>query len=433
MGLPAAVAATSAPAGAGIRGAWFRRVAAYTAFILSLTLSFWFSPAPRTEAEYCGTYLHLAPWAGFTANCDGFVYMEDARHPAHLLEPCEVRQSRPLFVLLGTAVGYPCTWVVQGLQASGLLPARVMQKLPAKYQPLLGFYLGYVLLNYAVLLAALLLFRHLYYRVTNGLGSLGVLWALLVFLVSNQVTKAFFWTVHQQMFTFLVPLVLVYLVLQLRGSAQWRAWLPGLAVLGGLLSLVYGSFVLVLPVLLYGLCQQRRHPWPVVVGRAIVVGLMFAAPTLIWIGILKLQGVSYYNHEAAAYGQVVWLQAIWQQPFPEFLQLLSTNISKFLQTLPAIEVFVVAALISVDWAIRKQKKLPEPMLLLLGVVLLLLIFLAGLGYYKERLTWMLVPILLLVVVVVMPGTRASRWPVWVLLLMACAWHVMQVVSYGPFS
>lgn len=411
---------------------WLRRIVACTLLILAATLSFWFSPAPLTDDEYCGTYLRLRPGMGFTANCDGFVYMEDARHPARLLEPREVRQSRPLFILLGTAVGYPATWAVQGLQASGLLPARVMAKLPAKYRPLLGFYIGYVLLNYAVLLAALLLFRHLYYHLTVGQGSRWVLAALLVFLVSNQVTKAFFWTVHQQMFTFLVPLLLLYLALQLRESARWRAQLPVLAVLGGLLALVYGSFVLVLPVLLYGNWLQRRQQvsagWLV---RLLGLSGLFVLPTLLWIGYLKLHGTTYYNHEAEAYGQLVWLRAAWQQPLPDFLHLAGRNLLGFLSTVQAIGPFLAVAAGLWLW-LRK----PEPGQLSLAPVAVLLLlqtaFLAVLGYYKERLTFMLVPLLLLGIAVLLaglPGRRAAVWAV----AAALGWHAWQVLSYGPFS
>ena len=173
-----------------------------------------------------------------------------------------------------------------------------------------------------MLLGALLLFRHLYYRLTAGRGQPLVLAALLVFLVSNQVTKAFFWTVHQQMFTFLVPLMLLALVLQLQERLRWRAALPGLALLGGVLALVYGSFVLVLSVLLYGLWLERRTvAVSKLLARAIGLIALFALPTLLWIGLLKLRGVAYYNHEAEAYGQLVWLRGLWQQPLPAFLAL----------------------------------------------------------------------------------------------------------------
>ncbi len=410
------------------------RLIRYTLLILVATASFWFSPAPRTDDEYCGTYLHLSSVAGFTANCDGFEFMESARYPARLLMPRAVRQSRPLFVLLGTAVGYPVTGLVRGLETSGLLPATVVAKLPAKYRPLLGFYIGYVLLNYAVLLAALLLFRHLYYRLTAGRGQPLVLAALLVFLVSNQVTKAFFWTVHQQMFTFLVPLLLLGLGLQLQNYPRWRAALPGLALLGGGLALVYGSFVLVLPVLLYGLWLQRRTvAVPKLLARALGLLALFALPTLLWIGLLKLRGVAYYNHEAEAYGQLVWLQGLWQQPLPGFLVLAGTNLARFAATLPAIGPFVVVALVAGWRWYRANQSGPAGLPELVGLLLLLLAFLAGLGYYKERLTFILVPLLLLLVAVELARRPLERLGTGLLLLLALGWHVWQVVSYGPFS
>ncbi|NVO85630.1 hypothetical protein [Hymenobacter terrestris] len=410
------------------------RLTRYSLLLLVATASFWFSPAPLTEDEYCGTYLHLSSFAGFMANCDGFEYMESARYPARLLEPQAVRQSRPLYVLLGTAVGYPVTWVMQGLQAGGLLPAAVVAKLPAKYQPLLGFYIGYVLLNFGLLLGALLLFRHLYYRLTDGRGQPLVLAALLVFLISNQVTKAFFWTVHQQMFTFLVPLALLWLALQLRQQPRWRAALLGLALLGGLLALAYGSFVLVLPVLIYGLWLLRRQkPLLTLTARALLLTSLFVLPTLLWILLLQLRGVAYYNHEAEAYHQLVWLQGLWLQPLPDFLVLTGANLAQFGTTLPAIAPFLVAALAAGWWLYGGAPGRPTGLTELIGLLALLTGFLAGLGYYKERLTFMLVPLLLLVAALALarrpPGPRGSA----LLLAAALGWHVWQVASYGPFS
>ncbi|UOQ78598.1 hypothetical protein MUN84_08665 [Hymenobacter sp. 5516J-16] len=412
-----------------------RRAAYCTGLILLAAVSFLFSPAPRTEAEYCGTYLHLTSFAGFTANCDGFVYMEDARHLAHLLEPQEVRQSRPLFILVGAAVGYPCTWLLEALTASGLLPKQVMQRLPSKYQPLLGFYIGYVLLNYVVLLASMLLFVHLYYCLTDGQGNELLLGALLVFFASNQVTKAFFWTVHQQMFTFLVPLFCVWLLLQstrpdLQRPRRVAAW----AFLTGLLALVYGSFVLVLPCLLCGFWQQNRPLLPArLLGSWLGMALLFLLPTLLWIGLLRLLGVTYYNHEAKAYHQLVWLLDAFRRPWPEFASLAAQYARRFLKTLPAVGLFagLVLGLLGLwryyQWPVRWQA-----LSAVVGLLALFTSFFAVLGYYQPRLTFILVPLLLCLWVILLPP-RLPRWSVWVLVGVALGWHMWQVVSYGPFS
>ncbi|MBB6057783.1 hypothetical protein HNQ93_000613 [Hymenobacter luteus] len=412
-----------------------RRAAACTLLIVLATASFLFSPAPRTEAEYCGTYLHLTSFAGFTANCDGFVYMEDARHPWHLLEPNEVRQSRPLFILLGTAVGYPCTWLVQGLTAAGLLPPQVLAHLPSKYQPLLGFYIGYVLLNYLVLLGSMLLFTELYHRLRPGRTEPMLLGALLLFFASNQVTKAFFWTVHQQMFTFLVPLFCAWLLLEqtqpnLRRPRRVAAW----AFLTGLLALVYGSFVLVLPCLLVGIWRQnrgRRLPSPLRLG--VGAGLLFMVPTLLWIGLLRLQGVTYYNHEAEAYHQLVWLLDVFRRPADEFVALVGQHVGRFLATLPAVGLF--AGLVLGLLGLRRYCRWPaerQPLAVATGLLALFMSFFAVLGYYQERLTFILMPLLLCLLVILLPP-RLPRWSGWAGVVVALGWHVWQVISYGPFS
>ncbi|SDX79705.1 hypothetical protein [Hymenobacter psychrophilus] len=410
------------------------RLIRYTLLILVATVSFWFSPAPLTEHEYCGTYLHLNSFAGFTANCDGFEFMESARYPSRLLAPRAVRQSRPLYVLLGTSVGYPASWALRGLEAGGLLPSAVVAKLPAKYQPLLGFYIGYVLLNFGLLLGAMLLLRHLYYRLTAGRGQPLVLAALLVFPVSNQVTKAFFWTVHQQMFTLLVPLALLWLALQLRERARWRTALPILALLGGGLALLYGSFVLVLPVLLYGLWLKRPETsTPKLLEQALGLIILFTLPTLLWIGLLKLRGVAYYNHEAETYQQLVWLRGLWQQPLPSFLTQVGANLARFGATLPAIAPFLAATLVAGWWLRTAKPRQPPVPIELPGLLGLLGGFLAALGYYQERLTFALVPLLLLVVALALARRPPGRCGTVLLLAAALGWHVWQVLSYGPFS
>ena len=271
-----------------------------------------------------------------------------------------------------------------------------------------------MLLNYLVLLAALLLFRHLYYRLTAGRGCRWVLVGLLVFLLSNQVTKAFFWTTHQQMLTLLVPLVLLWVVLKLRESARWRARLPALALLGGGLALSYGSFVLGLPVLLYGLWleRQRLGTWRLL-GAAVALTSLYALPTGLWVLLLKLRGVAYYNHEAEAYGQVVWLRAALRQPLPDFLRLVAGNVGRFLLTLPAVAPFLAAALGLGLLPARRPQSFRPPLPALGGLLLLLFVFLAGLGFYRERLTFALVPLLLLVVAVALAQRPAHRWVPWV--------------------
>jgi len=415
------------PAGRG----WLRRVAGYSGLILAATISFWWSPAPRPSDRFCGAYLHLGRGLGIPFNCDALDFMENARSPSRLLEPRAVRQSRPMFVLLGAALGHPATWAVRGIEASGLLPARAVEKL-RKTHWWVGYYVGFVTLNYLALLAALLLFRLAYDRLTAGEGDVVVCTGLMVFLVSNPVTKAFFWTVHQQMLTFLVPVLLLHVAFRLRESSRWRRSLPWLALAGGLLVLVYGSFVLLLPVLLYGAwLEEHRLPATVLLVKGLALVGLFLLPTLCWIGLLGVLGVTFYSHEVEAYGQLVWLGAAWRLPLAEFLPLLGRNLDLFLQTLPTIAPFLVAA---APMLVPGRATMPGrgSVGVLAALLLLQVGFLALLGYYGERLTWGLVPSLLLLAGVALVGLppRATGM---VVLFFALCWHLGQVLSHGPYD
>ncbi|MBC8085292.1 MAG: hypothetical protein H7Z21_19005, partial [Hymenobacter sp.] len=77
------------------------------ALILAAALSFLFSPPPQTPDEFWGLYIPLGERAGFILNKDSYGYIQAAEEPGRLLRQSEERQSRPLYVLLGTAVGYP--------------------------------------------------------------------------------------------------------------------------------------------------------------------------------------------------------------------------------------------------------------------------------------------------------------------------------------
>ncbi|SNC75780.1 hypothetical protein SAMN06265337_3051 [Hymenobacter gelipurpurascens] len=415
-----------------------RQVVGCTLLILLVTVSFLFSPPPRTNDVYCGTYLHLTAYAGFTDNCDSGVYIENARHPARLLEPNEVRQSRPLFILLGTAVGYPCTWVLQLLSNSERPALQFLLHVPTKYQLALGFYVGYVLLNYVVLLGSLLLFIALYGRLTQGQGSRVVLGGLLVFLVSNPVTKAFFWTVHQQMFTFFTPLFCLYLLIRLNEKNFSGRMLVSLALGTGSLCLVYGSFVLGLPCLLVALYFWRKSHSPTrlwVLGGA--VSSAFLLPTVLWIAGLRLFGIHYYNHEVKTYRQFIWLKDALLEPDQHLYTSVVSNLAQFGTTLPAIMGFLSGALALYLWFSWRQartgwRELELPGQLTLGLLTLFTVFFALLGFYQGRLTFTLVPLVLCFIGCILHRIRLPQLS-WGVVAVAFLWHCWQVVAYGPYS
>lgn len=411
------------------------------ALLLAGCLSFWLSPAPKgqPDVEYWGHYQRVGPGLGFVVNHDSYGYLEVAHEPARLLRPHEVRQSRPLYALLGAAAGHPFTLALRLAGRAGLVPAPVLAQ--AHYY---GLYMGYVLLNGLALLASLLLFRRLFMQLTAGRGERWQFYALAWVLVANPITKAFFWTAHQQLFAFLVPLLCLSLALQLaRQPALGWAALSGWALALGLLPLVYGSCVLVWPALAFGLlwpggaAAAPRPRWPSMVGKLALSAALFAVPTLLWIVLLRTQGTTYYNHEAERYHQLVWLAEVRHLPCTAFLALVSSRLAEYLGSLQLMAGWLLLAAVLYG-ATRWRRGGGGPLLPaptgagLAWVGGWFALFFALLGYYPERLAFTLLPLVLCMVAALLP-----HWPRQVArplaLGIAAGWHLYVLLSYGPFS
>jgi hypothetical protein len=416
---------------------WGQHIRPLLALLLAACLSFWLSPAPQgqPDVEYWGHYARVGPGLGFIVNHDSYGYLEVAQEPRRLLGPQEVRQSRPLYALLGAAVGYPLTG---GLALAGRLG------LAPRWDPddlkFYGFYSGYVLLNGFTLLLSLLLFRDLFIQLTAEQGRPWQFYVLAWVLVANPITKAFFWTAHQQMLAFLVPLFCLWLALWVgrRALSWWQ--LASLALAVGMLPLVYGSFILAWPALAYGLVRQlpglagpRRGLW--LGARLAGSAVLFGLPTIGWIVGLRSQGITYYNHEAVRYHQLVWLPEAWGQP--HFGHVVLDKLSTYVGSMQVMSCWLLAGacLLGATWWLRRRQGdlLPRPTAPALAWVFGCFVsFFALLGYYPERLAYTLLPLVLCLLAGLLPYWPA-RYARPVALTAAASWHLYVLLSYGPFS
>jgi len=422
-----------------------RRLVALVARLLALItvvgLSFWLAPAPQgaPEVEYWGHYARVGPGLGFVVNHDSYGYLAMAQQPQRLLLPQEVRQSRPLYALLGAAVGYPLTAALGLAGQLGLAP-----RWPPDDLRFYGFYSGYVLLNALALLGSLLLLRIVFQCFAAGRGEGWQFYVLAWVLVANPITKAFFWTAHQQMLAFFVPLTC--LVLAIRARRAVPGWGRLLAVSGGLglLPLTYGSFVLVWPALAFGWWwapagggPTARRRWWELAGRLAVSAAFFALPTLLWIGILRAHGTTYYNHEAAHYHQFVWLLDAARLPFREGWGLVGSKLAEYgasLQLVGGWLLLDVVLYVATWWQQRgRGDVLPWAAARALAWVFATFgVFFALLGYYPERLAYTLLPLVLALLAGLMPHWP-RRYARPVALAGAAGWQLYVLFSYGPFS
>jgi hypothetical protein len=411
------------------------------ALLLAVAVSFWLSPAPRgqPDVEYWGHYQRVGPGLGFVVNHDSYGYLEVAHEPARLLRPQEVRQSRPLYALLGAAAGYPFGAALRLAGRAGLVPAGVLAQ--AHYY---GIYVGYVLLNGLALLISLLLFRGLFDKLTAGRGESWQFYTLAWVLVANPITKAFFWTAHQQMFAFLVPLFCLALAVR-RARRPLPGWgaLAGEALALGLLPLLYGSFVLAWPALAFGLLwpgspgATRRSRWPATLSWLALSAVFFALPTLLWVALLRAHGTTYYNHEAARYHQLVWLLEARHLPLPQYLALMSHKLAEYFSSLGLMAGWLLLG--AGGWAATRWccgasgARLPAPLgAALAWVSSWFVVFFALLGYYPERLAFTLLPLVLCLLAALLPQWP-RRYARPLALAAAACWHLWVLLRYGPFS
>lgn len=388
----------------------------YAIIIGFVTVSFLFSPKPHSAEEYCGKFYDISKHMGFVINCDSYEYARVSVSPSALFEEKSIRQSRPLFIILGSVVGYTLYPLLR------LFHLNIYE----------SHFAGFLLINFILLLLSLFLLDTILIRAT----SLVIVErsAFLILLISNVVTKAFFWTAHQQMFTFLTPLLCVYTIQWLsEHKAASIKQIIGISILVGLSMLVYGNFALLGICFFAALIYYRFS----LVAIALSI-LLVALPTVIWLIVLNYEGVAYYNHEIAHYRQFVWVVDSLSVSMSVCWEAMKGNIDMFFHTFGSITLLIAAlALATIYHVLASEIKMSDRPLIgacwvLIAITLPFLFFM---GFYHERLTYTLIaPVLILVAMYYSESFNPIGKIRQVgLVLLVPTWHIYQVSQYGPFS
>src|ERR1700730_8584234 len=273
---------------------------------------------PDADAGYnCIGNVELSGPFGFGLNCDSPEFLWLARDPSGLLFHQNSRQSRPGMILLAALVQAPLSLI---LPADGP-PTPVYQGL---YDPIAvarsftrdrPAYFAYLLLNFGILLAsfqALRLAIERWHPVRTGAAAIIVV-ATGLLLVANDVTKAFVWSPHTQLFNILVP-VLAVLATQ-RAVADGRIardLARGMGLLIGIGMTIYPVFVvipacLLLPAVI-GLWREKS--WAArrrdLASLAILL-VLSATPLALWYGFV-LATTGHFFHAELDLRQVIWMK-----------------------------------------------------------------------------------------------------------------------------
>jgi hypothetical protein len=379
-------------------------------------------------------------WGPLTMSvtCDSHVFATVARHPRGLAEPLSFRQGRPLMVMA----------------------ASVLTRAELRYRHLQPEWFSYVILNFVVLLVALMVFVHLN-RPTGTAATVAVA-ALVTFLVFNDVVKGFFWSAHTQMWNVLMPLMSIALAQALlqQPDRSWRFMTASGALLG-IGALAYGSLVVcaaaAIAAIALGFWVHGKRPrLPTAIGKIGLFVAAFVSPTLLWVGLVTIKNGAYHTSEFHECRQLVWIYDYWVAGGPIALENLQTCgkrlqtdwfLGEFLDHLqavawPGLVLLAVAVAVGIASPPRLKATLRgrAPTLIAAAVTLILCLgFFLALGVYRNRLEFnIVVPVIVMSSVVItgllerMPRKQAVATIVLVIVAAGgCA--AAALVRLGPYG
>lgn len=346
-----------------------------------------------------------------TKNCDSEEFQYLARDPALMLtEERKTRQNRPLYPALGWLIAAPIR--LSGLESLG---ARVLGRqdagdsgpAPGRYFP---EYVAFIIINLVLLAVSVIILLRLL-----GARSVFETAALLSasMLLINEVTKAFFWTPHQQIFNVFVPVMSIYLYrwMQTRLPAiQWTT-ISAAGIALGVASLAYGVFavsaagaVLCL-VLGERLHSSRRLFWLRALDSTLLLAAFFA-PVLAWTAFVIARTGSFYSQEIDLFRQFVWMiDSLRSEGLHGLASDMITRLRAFSETFMAVIWFPLLILTAVT--VARHSRSPDataasgPRGNTRDAVIWFLAadvtFFALLGTYETRLSWSVVPALVVLI------------------------------------
>ena len=362
----------------------------------------------KSPVQFDYNYIKINNHMGIHVNSDAFAFIGAAIQPGYLFQDQYYRQSRPGYILAGTVLGYTIYYITYPIHS--VIKKKIQKSLSLKNTQAerekdilyFSFYAGFILLNIALMVFSLLLFDKIIY-LSSGTWKNG--WVLYIFILlmitGNNGTKYFFWTPHQQLFNILTPLLSIYagLILLQKRISRSRIFIWSFCC--GLLLLMYGNFVLLfLTILMCSLynCPAYKSNFTSIAIKISISILFFALPTLIWILILSLNGVSFFNSEINSYRQFIWIADAAKISLHNLLYCGAVNTWYFLQTLGSLLLPLLLPAMTILYFLKNNISLSvltqRIAIIPLFICIAHVLFFWALGYYADRLTFSLMPFIL---------------------------------------
>lgn len=394
---------------------------------------------------------------GVSLSIDSTDFMRFARDPSRLLEPHNIRQSRPGLILVAgvlTLPFYPMRYLVVWLGLRGERTDIEPQKMANSLLDNAPAYLPYIMLNVAALVLSFHFFRKICATVATRsdvatdltVASIGLL------IVANDVVKAFVWSPHTQMFNILVPIFGVYAVLRSwAGAARDRRFAVWMGLATGLGMTAYWVFAvlvpcLVLPALIDLVWRASPGERLRLIGNIGLFLVLAAAPMALWYVFVLASTGDFHASETRDNGMLIWMfDALSVGPGALAARLFDNAHVLINQAKPQAVAIAAAALLTLLAVIATAGRSLAVLRRAGGVVIaglfvsaLVLIFYTCVGWLVHRLAYAMLPPLIVAIgalavaaVGELPpyGRRALASAYLVLVL---AQMVFEVVKDGPW-
>jgi hypothetical protein len=352
--------------------------------IFSLNLSTLFRGFPPPNWEKSGVAIELPFGLVRFINGDVPQTLGVSEHLTELWAPKQVRQSRPLAIAIPSLINKFIEVVSLGKINIGLNQEQTTPEL------------GFLILNIIILsISTILTIKILSPK--NTLQRLVTIFVILI-MVNNPVTRAFFWTGHQQIFHLLIGPLTIFLILHIYNKNLKQYLLNGFAL--GLGILAYGGFITSVLSIFFIICIKDK------IKNAILYLAIAILPYLLWVSFCIIKAGSYYNHEVEVYRQFIWVFDSFQKG--DFLNTLIFNLFRFMssfsdiQTMMCLIMLLITTLLSLSMYINFQTKtshlnkdVEKSKIFIISIasfisISTMFIFYIMMGFYGNRLTWSII-------------------------------------------
>ncbi|MCW5198705.1 hypothetical protein VU07_03540, partial [Desulfobulbus sp. F4] len=264
------------------------------------------------QRKYCIHNIYINNIFGFSLNCDSPDFIILANNPGKLLEKNNVRQDRPGFVLFASLIRFSVSLLQP--EAEGYAKLRIGRNTKFIEMEYIYIYFYYILMNILFVLTSFFLYVKLFDESCRKIWAIFFIGLLFIY---NDITKAFTWSPHTQIFNIFVPLFCLWCFIEVADRRMFeRPVIFIVSVLAGLGVTAYASFFLFLPAIIIPAMTTQKLSQPAATVRfmlrSTIVILLVILPSVLWYFYVLSKTGSFYSHSKEAYHHVVWMKDVYR-------------------------------------------------------------------------------------------------------------------------